>query len=1124
LALSASLATYTVANEQRVLGDFRIVREVGRGGMGIVYEAEQISLRRRVALKVLTLAAALDSRQRQRFQLEAQAAGRLHHNHIVPVHAVGEADGTPYLAMEFIDGLSLAHVIRQLRLREASAPDTRFSREEVHRSARVEASARPRSSASAPSTAPTLTGCSPGDRAYIVMAAHLGIQAAQALEHAHQHGILHRDIKPANILVDDKEHLWITDFGVAQIQGNASLTVPGLVIGTLRYMSPEQALGRHAALDGRCDVYSLGATLYELLTLHPALDGTDRSEVLRRVAHDEPVALRKLNPSVPHDIETIVRKMMAKEPRDRYATAQGVADDLERFLRGEPIAARPASWFERSWKTARRHPAWAGAAVSALLLLSLFIGMLSWSNIRLRDKNWQLDQTNAQLDQARNEAVAQARVARRSSAAAQTRLAQLALERGQVELAQGLLDAIRPGTGESDFAWSYLTRQAQRDVVVLQGDGASIHTAAVAKDRTTLATGDAAGRVVLWDLARRQRISDLRSLGQPIHDLAFTPDGRRLVASAGHWGENGKDELVIWDMMSNPPRVMAQLAGRLPGPHVPTYLDDDRVIVFRTPGDPADERLGAALSTTCLSGLREGLLVPAWNIQWLYHMIPIPGDESHFIGINSVGDVTLHRWSTGAIERTLGKGLSWRPNCVHGTRDGRRLVVVTSIREICVLELESGRELASYGLPFLPDRMVLSGDERQVVLWRHDARLALLDLSTGHCWKIQSVIDGVSGFALSADGRRVALSSSSLRAVVHDVASGAEIGRLPLAFELPTALEFTPDGRTLIVGGFDGDVAVWTFDRPSPSCDVADKGDELWALAWSPDGRTIAAAGDDGVLRLRSAASLQVIRSWRGHTALITALAWSPDGHTIASASYDRTVRLWNADTGQPAATFEGHTDRIRPLAWSPDGRLLASAGWDRTIRIWDLAGGKTVVIASTHTDAIRALAWSPDGHALASAGNDRAISLWTPEGRSLLTWHGHAECHALAWSPDGQALASADEHGHVTLWNHLELPRRTDLHGHTGVILALAWSPDGRYIASAGLDQSVRIWDAMSGLETLVLTGHKSQVNAVAWSPDSQGLATGDKAGVLRFWLATSPSGGAVSPTVAQGRWSPTF
>ncbi len=416
--VSVSPGASLAPNERRVLGDFRIVREVGCGGMGIVYEAEQISLRRRVALKVLSLAAALDSRQRQRFQLEAQAAGRLHHNHIVPVHAVGEADGTPYLAMEFIDGLSLAQVIRHVRLREVAAPTTQFAREQIRPAAKVEAMGTRQPSVLASSCAPALTGCSPRDHTYILTVARLGIEAAEALEHAHQHGILHRDIKPANLLIDDQEQFWITDFGVAQIQGNASLTVTGLVVGTLRYMSPEQAVGGHAALDGRCDVYSLGATLYELLTLHPAFDGEDRSEVLRRIAQEEPVSLRKLNPSVPHDFETIVRKMMAKEPRDRYATAQGVADDLARFLRGEPIAARPAPWVERSWKAARRHPAWAGAAVSALLLVSLFIGMVSWSNIRLRRKNWQLDQTNAQLDQARDEGVAQAVFARRSSRAA----------------------------------------------------------------------------------------------------------------------------------------------------------------------------------------------------------------------------------------------------------------------------------------------------------------------------------------------------------------------------------------------------------------------------------------------------------------------------------------------------------------------------------------------------------------------------------------------------------------------------------------------------------------------------------------------------------------------------------
>ena len=331
--------------ELGVLGDFRIVREVGRGGMGVVYEAQQISLGRRVALKVLPFAAALDPRQLQRFQIEAQAAARLHHTNIVPVFAVGCERGVHYYAMQFIEGRTLAEIIRELQRRIARKPPASESDREA--AAERPARCQPPSSA-APAAAEatrSLLSVEPRratGRPFFQAVARLGIQAAEALEHAHSLGIVHRDIKPANLLLDTRGNLWITDFGLARFQAEAglTLTLTGDLLGTLRYMSPEQALGRRELVDHRTDIYSLGVTLYELLTLQPAFGGRDRQELLRQIAHEEPAPPRRLNPAIPRDLETIVLKAMAKEPESRYATAQELADDLRRFLEHKPIQAR----------------------------------------------------------------------------------------------------------------------------------------------------------------------------------------------------------------------------------------------------------------------------------------------------------------------------------------------------------------------------------------------------------------------------------------------------------------------------------------------------------------------------------------------------------------------------------------------------------------------------------------------------------------------------------------------------------------------------------------------------------------------------------------------------------------
>jgi eukaryotic-like serine/threonine-protein kinase len=377
-----------------VLGDYRIVRELGRGGMGVVYEAEQVSLGRRVALKVMPFAAAMDPQQLARFKVEAQAAAQLHHTHIVPVYSVGCDQGVHYYAMQFIEGRTLAAVIQELRQARAAqakpAADAspglgsgpagpRPAPSEETSTLDLRAAAPQSEASSVPDTA---TGPSQRGRAFYQMAAQLGIQAAEALEHAHRLGVLHRDIKPANLMVDTQGALWVTDFGLARFQDDPGLTRTGDLLGTLRYMSPEQALGRRVLIDERTDVYSLGATLYELLTLRPAFDGRDRHEVLHQVAHQEPIPPRKLNPSIPRDLETIVLKAMSKEVAGRYATAKDLADDLHRFLEDKPIHARRPTPLEHAAKWARRHQAAVLAAAAALVLTMAVAAALLWREQR----------------------------------------------------------------------------------------------------------------------------------------------------------------------------------------------------------------------------------------------------------------------------------------------------------------------------------------------------------------------------------------------------------------------------------------------------------------------------------------------------------------------------------------------------------------------------------------------------------------------------------------------------------------------------------------------------------------------------------------------------------------------
>jgi serine/threonine protein kinase/Flp pilus assembly protein TadD len=415
------------------LGEYRILREVGRGGMGVVYEAEQVSLGRRVALKVLPFAAAIDPKQRQRFQIEAQAAAQLHHPHIVPIFGVGCDQGIHYYAMQFVEGRSLAAILHELRSsRESLAvtPDmlSGFAVEqtakipsdcggpEPARSALPGAStpctcqaAADRDGATGPDTvalprsgndgskeslAPTAIGPMHQNRAFCENVARLGAEAADALEHAHGLGIVHRDIKPANLLIDPHGALWITDFGLARFASDLSLTHTGDMVGTLRYMSPEQCQARGGVVDQRTDIYALGVTLYELLTLQPAFNGRDHQELLRQIAQDEPVSPRRKNSAVPRDLETIVLKAIAKDPASRYTTAQELAADLRRFMEDQPILARRPGIVERTLRWAHRRKDLVVTAAAILMLASIvgtaaYVAQIRRTNEVLRIKDAQ---------------------------------------------------------------------------------------------------------------------------------------------------------------------------------------------------------------------------------------------------------------------------------------------------------------------------------------------------------------------------------------------------------------------------------------------------------------------------------------------------------------------------------------------------------------------------------------------------------------------------------------------------------------------------------------------------------------------------------------------------------------
>ncbi len=521
-----------------VLGDFRILREIGCGGMGLVFEAEQLSLGRRVALKVLPFVALVDPKQLQRFQNEARAAASLNHPNIVSVYSVGCDRGVHYYAMEFIEGETLAQVIAELRASVASGADThaQFAALSPFTRSLLRGDAPPpqtppqsatgdpvATSATQPSTDAAVSDSSPsskrgnasrtfpssgnltGNRIFFRAAASLGIQAADALEHAHQVGIVHRDIKPSNLMVDTAGHLWITDFGLATGNTFTGPTMTGDVLGTLRYMSPEQASGERRILDGRTDVYSLGVTLYELVTLQPAFPAENRQELLGHIANAEPLPPHQLNPRTPRELETIILKAMAKEPASRYDSSRELADDLRRFLADEPIRARRPSLWARSAKWSRRHRPVVWSAMSLLVVTTVLaiVGVVLIARER-REAIGQRDEAQRQREEVRRREVTQ----RRHLNVANVQWAWKAWHSGKLEQAAAYLAQQLPAPGEEDtrsFAWHYLWRLCHSSYQVLDGHSGAVYSLAFSPDGKTLLSGGADHKVIHWDIATLQR-------------------------------------------------------------------------------------------------------------------------------------------------------------------------------------------------------------------------------------------------------------------------------------------------------------------------------------------------------------------------------------------------------------------------------------------------------------------------------------------------------------------------------------------------------------------------------------------------------------------------------------------
>jgi len=1061
------------------LGGYRILHELGRGGMGVVYEAVQESLGRRVALKILPPGWLGDERAARRFHREARAAAQMHHTNIVPVFEVAEDHGTHFYAMQLIHGQSLDHVIDDLaRLRAesgvpglprpATGADQRDGLEDEQASG-IAASLwgghlEPQQLVGAASSSgeepavPAATTASETDRRalprgsdvlsssgshhsqYWRSAAHIGRQVADALAYSHARGVIHRDIKPSNLILDECGVVWVTDFGLAMNEEDR-LTRTGDVLGTLRYMPPEQLQGN---CDERSDIYSLGLTLYELLVLRPAFPASDRLKLVELIRHKQPTAPRALDRRIPRDLETIVLKACEKDPGSRYRSARELAEDLRRFIDNEPIQARRASWPERLARWSVRNRALAASLAASFLLLSVIAVGSAWAAYYFR-KQQRIQQTLAGERESESlRAQAAEQVAESTLYAAQMRLAGEALHGpGGIDRVLDLTDRWKPSAAERDrrgWEWYLLKSLCQRERLSLDADEGLAWSVDWHPDGNRFASSGSSGLIRVWDAETGRELKRFQAPGQA-YSVRWSPDGTRLGVGHGH-------EVGVWDV-----EAASQLV---------RVRDAHAGVVRRVTWSPNGQRLASAA---------EDGTAKVWDARSGEQLVEYTGHPHMVFAVawNPAGtliasggeDQDIHVWNaaTGRLESRLVRHTS-AVRSIRWSPDGKRLASANDDQSVKVWDLE--RHLHSFESP----RPVLSVD------WDPAGRR----LATGHWDGTVRVID--------LDALREVLQFAGHADRVWDVC-------------------WSPDGQEILSASIDGTVKVWNTSPADGSRAVAAGGRAFDKVAWSPDGSRLAVSSGPQILVWEAGEETPLM--FKAHTEQLSNLCWSPDGSRLASATHHDPPKVWDAVTGAIRLKFDEEDADGFAVAWSPDGRQLATAHGDK-IQLRHAETGKVHLSLRGHSGRIRTLDWRPDSKRLAAAGEDGPLWIWdVADGRCLGSLPGHVDgVSCVRWSPDGMSLASCSLDHTVRVWDAPSSTERFILRGHTRPVHSVRWNHDGTRLASGGVDAIVRVWNTVTGDETLALASHRAHVQGVDWSADGTRLASASWDGTVQIWDAT--------------------
>ncbi len=1067
--------------------------------MGIVYEAIELALGRRVAVKVLPPLSA-GTTTAARFRREARAAGRLHHTNIVPIFGVGEHGGLLYYAMQFIEGDGLDRFIERLQAGTAALTGDKS-----------EAAAGPTRDETA-----RLTPSSGVARlAHARQVARIGLQVAEALDYAHNSGFLHRDIKPSNILIDASGTAWVADFGLAKgAEPEETLTQTGDIVGTLRYMPPERFAGRS---DARGDVYALGATLYELLTLRPIFDDHDRTRLIERVLETDPVPPRQLDRRVPRDIETVILKAMAKDPAARYATAGKMADDLRRFLDGRPITARRVGVRERLVRWVRRRPLMACLSGAVTLLAASLLGLAAWSYARI-------DRALAVEARTREE------LARLSADLLLDRGIELAEDR---EVGRGLFWMVRslelaPTGAEGARRAALANLAAWRDQAIvprlIRPTGSPIDAMALSPDGRTAVTGHRDGTIRSWDLASGTELVSARAHRSSAFHVSFRPDGL-VVASSGHHLD---PTARLWNARTLRP-IGAPMRHEVGSQVLHVFRPDGTVLVTYSPEDGA---------VRVWDGLTGRPVRPPLSHPGVVYAAFSP-DGRRLATVGRARDARL--WDVAAGGQ-FGEPLAHGRSIVWGAAfspDGGRLATVDG------------------------DFQVQGSDAKL------EGRVRIWEAATGRLIAAgPAVRPGLWTVAFHPDGRKVVAGGFNGFAQIYDAETAETIGAPMMHTEWVHQLIFSPDGRMILTASADGAARLFDAETGRPLGSIMEHGNSVEAAGFGPDGRTIVSASRDGSLRVWDGTAVEP----RGRPLLqpsgVQTAELSPDARLVATASFDGTARLFDAATGQPVGPPLIHSARVRAARFRPDGRILATAGDDEAVRLWDVGTGRPVGPPLPHGHWVVNLRFSPDGRKLLAGRVEGLARLWdlstfrpigdvlahpskipghdvwnvefTHDGRTAITGNGDGtvgfwdaetgrrigefvqlpgNIRQFVLDPTGRKLLVLADHTVHTL----DCRRRREIAEPFGdQILSIALSPDGQTLLAGDSGKVARLWDTAEGRPIGPMMRHDGAVVGVAFSPDGTVIATVTSAGRIRFWDAASRK--PIGPHLQHAGWITRF